>query len=89
MVALDTSSVITRPPTPLLAKGIAAALRRDRLLAVAILPGYTDVNAAPRLEQALLPVFPERVFLLVLAERGVHLRPPGVDFIAFLSGAQT
>jgi ADP-heptose:LPS heptosyltransferase len=64
MVAPDTSSVITRPPTPLLAEGIADALRRDHSLLVAILPGYTDVDAAPRLEQALLPTFPERVFLL-------------------------
>ncbi len=64
MVAPDTSSVITRPPTPLLAEGIAYALRRDHSLLVAILPGYTDVDAAARLEQALLPAFPERVFLL-------------------------
>ncbi len=64
MVAPDTSSVITRPPTPLLAEGIAAALRRDHSLLVLILPGYTDVDAAPRLEQALLPAFSERVFLL-------------------------
>src|SRR5579884_124330 len=64
MVAPDTSSVITRPPTRLLAEGIAAALRRDHSLLVVILPGYTDVDAAPRLEQALLPAFPGRVFLL-------------------------
>jgi ADP-heptose:LPS heptosyltransferase len=64
LVAPDTSSVITRPPTALLAQGLADALKRDPRLFVAILPGYTDTQASPRLWQALDPLFPGRIFQL-------------------------
>jgi ADP-heptose:LPS heptosyltransferase len=64
LVAPDTSSEITRPPVALLAEGIAGALKRDSSLVAAILPGYTDVHAAPNLWQALSPAFPGRVLLL-------------------------
>jgi len=64
LVAPDTSSVVTRPPVSLLAEGIAGALKRDSSLVAAILPGYTDINAAPDLWQALSPAFPGRAILL-------------------------
>lgn len=64
LVAPDTSSVITRPPTSLLAQGLAGALQRDPRLFVEILPGYTDTQAAPRLWRALAPDFPGRVWQL-------------------------
>lgn len=64
LVAPDTSSVITRPPTELLAPGLAGALEADPRLAVGILPGYTDTGAACRLWNSLAPQFPERVSLI-------------------------
>jgi hypothetical protein len=53
LVSPDTSSVITRPPTALLADGIAGALKRNDDLFVVLLSGYADVDAAPRLQRAL------------------------------------
>ncbi len=46
LVAPDTSSVITRPSTSLLADGIAAALREDEPYIVGILPSYTDASSS-------------------------------------------
>lgn len=62
LVAPDTSSVTTRPPTWLLAQGIAQALGTRPDLFVQILPGYTDRFAAQRLWKELVPHFPGRVF---------------------------
>ena len=64
LVAPDTSSPITRPPTRLLAEGLAGALRIRPDLFAAILPGYTDAQAARNLWRALAPAFPDRVVLL-------------------------
>lgn len=64
LVAPDTSSSITRPPTSLLMQGIADALQRDPRLLVEILPGYTDKQAARSLWLALSADFPGRVLLL-------------------------
>lgn len=61
LVSPDTSSVITRPPTGLLAEGIAGALRHNDNLVVALLPGYADRDAAPRLLRTLAPSFPGRI----------------------------
>ena len=61
LVSPDTSSVITRPPTALLAKGIAGALTRNDDLLVALLPSYADRDATPRLMCALAPSFPGRI----------------------------
>jgi hypothetical protein len=62
LVAPDTSSDVTRPPTPLLAEGIAGALKDNPNLCVEILPGYTDTQAACKLWHALAPQFPDRIF---------------------------
>lgn len=64
LVAPDTSSPITRPPTPLLMQGLTGALQRDPRLLVEILPGYTDKQAARKLWLALRTDFPGRVLLL-------------------------
>jgi ADP-heptose:LPS heptosyltransferase len=63
MVAPDTSSFVTRPPTKLLAGGLAGALRRKHHLAIHILPGYTDRNAAQNLYESLSPEFSGRIFM--------------------------
>ena len=64
MVAPDTSSIVTRPPTELLAAGIAGALRRKHHFAIFILPGYTDRNAAQNLYESLSPEFSGRIFMI-------------------------
>ncbi|HJT58594.1 MAG TPA: glycosyltransferase family 9 protein [Ktedonobacteraceae bacterium] len=64
LVAPDTSSEITRPPTHLLADGIGAALQQDQQLLVSILPGYTDKDAAERLLKALMPAFSGRISMM-------------------------
>ncbi|MGH2496671.1 MAG: glycosyltransferase family 9 protein [Ktedonobacteraceae bacterium] len=61
LVAPDTSSVVTRPPTSLLAEGVAGALKRHDDLLVAVIPGYSDCNAVPNLMRALAPSFPGRI----------------------------
>lgn len=61
LVAPDTSSVITRPPTALLVEGIAGALKQDDNLLAILLPSYTDRGATRRLMRALAPGFPGRV----------------------------
>ncbi len=64
LVAPDTSSEITRPPTRLLAEGIAWALASDPSLVVVILPSYTKRAASNNLLHALAPSFPGRIFLM-------------------------
>ncbi len=64
MVAPDTASEITRPPTSLLAEGVAGALASNQSLFVAVLPGYTDQYASSNLMHALAPTFPSRIFLM-------------------------
>lgn len=64
LVAPDSNSPVTRPPTHLLASALAAVLRQDDDLLVGILPGYTDTAAAERLKNALVPGFAGRVFTL-------------------------
>ncbi len=63
LVAPDSSSVITRPPTPLLAQGITRALQEKPELLVQILPAYSDAQASCRLWEELDRYFPGRVFL--------------------------
>ena len=63
IVAPDTSSEVTRPPTTLLAEGIAGALKHSRDLLVVILPSYADTGASTNLLQALAPAFHGRVVL--------------------------
>lgn len=63
VVAPDTASIVTRPPTPLLAEGLAAALHAMPNLIIYILPGYTNKQAAANLYEALGPAFRDRVFM--------------------------
>jgi Glycosyltransferase family 9 (heptosyltransferase) len=62
LVAADSGSIVTRPPTNLLAPALAQELQMYPDLIVGILPGYTDVMAARNLELALLPAFAGRIF---------------------------
>jgi ADP-heptose:LPS heptosyltransferase len=64
MVAPDTSSNVTRPPTDLLARGIADALRIKQHVDIYILPGYTNRNAARNLFESLSPDFSEHIFIV-------------------------
>jgi len=64
LVAADSNSVVTRPPTHLLAAALAEVLRRYDYLLVCILPSYTDTTAAADLKGALGPDFADRVFIL-------------------------
>jgi ADP-heptose:LPS heptosyltransferase len=83
MVAPDTSSIITRPPTKLLAGGIAGALRRNHHFAIYILPGYTDRNAAQNLYESLSPDFRGRIFMIP------HEPPPSLlETTAFIDRAE-
>jgi ADP-heptose:LPS heptosyltransferase len=79
LVAPDTSSVITRPPTSLLAQGIADALEKDARLFVEILPGYTDPQAAYALWHTLALHFPDRTFLMP-----AHPKLPLLDLAALI-----
>lgn len=62
LVAPDSSSVATRPPTELLAQGIGDAMQRHHDLICCILPSYSEVNAASDLQFTLASQFQGRVF---------------------------
>lgn len=64
LVAADSGSIVTRPPTHLLAAALSVVLRKSSNLIVGILPGYTDTMAVKKLELALLPEFAGRVLML-------------------------
>lgn len=64
LVAADSNSQVTRPPTHLLAAALVAALRRYNCLIVFILPSYSDTTATENLKSALGPGVAERVFTL-------------------------
>jgi len=82
MVAPDTSSIVTRPPTDLLARGIVGALCRKHHLAIYILPGYTDSNTAGNLYEALSPDFSGRIFMM-----SHELRPSLLETTALIDQA--
>jgi hypothetical protein len=63
VVAADTSSAITRPPTSLLEPAIVDTLAHTPSLLVCILPGYTDCTAAGNLYQTLALCFGARIVL--------------------------
>jgi hypothetical protein len=63
LVAADSASVVTRPPTRLLAPALAEVLSGYHQLIVCILPSYTDTRAAENLWHALLADFPGRIFM--------------------------
>jgi ADP-heptose:LPS heptosyltransferase len=64
LVATDSASIVTRPPTHLLAAALTDVLRKSHNLIVAILAGYTDTMASKNLELALVSEFAGRVFML-------------------------
>ena len=82
LVAPDTSSIITRVPTFLLAQGIAAALREDANYVVGILPSYTHASSSTELYQALASQFEGRVMLM-----RSHPRPTLLETTALIDQA--
>jgi hypothetical protein len=64
VVAPDSASTVTRPPTDLLAAALSEALEAHPDLIVNILPSYTAVSASENLRSALAPHFDGRIFLL-------------------------
>ncbi len=64
LVAADSASIVTRPPTYLFAAALAEVLHRHHRLIVGILPSYTDGGAADRLRNALASDFADRVFIV-------------------------
>lgn len=82
VVASDTASIVTRPPTALLTTAIAEALDRCPDLIVCILQGHTDASAGESLLQALSTDFDGRVFMMPIEPRARLL-----DVTAFLDQA--
>jgi len=82
VVAADTASVVTRPPTALLAAAIAGALRRCPELVVCILQGLTDPNTGKNLLHSLSSDFDGRVFMVPVEPRARLL-----DVAAFIDQA--
>lgn len=82
LVAADSNSQVTRPPTHLLAAALATILRRYDDLLVCILPSYTDTAAAARLKSALEPDFAGRVFTLP-----AEPKPPLLETAALIDQA--
>jgi len=64
VVAPDTASIVTRPPTHLLATALAEVLTRCPELIVSILPSYSEKTSSEKLWQALAPTYDGRIFLL-------------------------
>lgn len=64
VVAPDSATSVTRPPTQLLAPALADALKQCPNLVVCILPSYTDIAASENLHSFLVPYFDDRIFLL-------------------------
>lgn len=72
MVAPDTASAVTRPPTDLLIAALSEALATCPYLIVSILPSYTETKNSVNLLHALSRNNAHRVFLLP-AEPVAHL----------------
>ncbi len=64
LIAPDTSSPVTRPPTGLLAPALLSVLQRRPRTRLCILPGYTNPLASTNLLQALRRNFMNRVVML-------------------------
>jgi hypothetical protein len=73
VVAPDTASIVTRPPTHLLAPALAEALTKCPQLIVSILPSYSEKKASEKLWRALAPFFDGRIFLLAAEPRATLL----------------
>lgn len=82
VIAADTASIVTRPPTALLVSAIAAALRRYPDLVVCILQGLTDPGAGENLLHSLSGDFDGRVFMVPVEPRARLL-----DVAAFIDQA--
>ncbi|WP_165423161.1 glycosyltransferase family 9 protein [Ktedonosporobacter rubrisoli] len=72
IVAPDTASTVTRPPTDLLIAGIYRILAVHPHLMVYILPSYTATGCSLQLLKALSKDYPQRIFLMP-AEPKAHL----------------
>jgi hypothetical protein len=73
VVAPDTASIVTRPPTYLLATALAEALTKCPQLIVSILPSYSEKTSSEKLWNVLAPMFDGRVFLLSAEPRATLL----------------
>ncbi len=69
VVAPDSASMVTRPPTDLLTAALSTTLEECPDLAVCILPSYTDTTASENLRSSLAPHFERRVILLPASPR--------------------
>lgn len=61
VIAPDTASGVTRPPTKLLAQALVPVLEEDPNCIVYMIASFTDTKATPRLYSALSPKFGRRV----------------------------
>ncbi|HJT56540.1 MAG TPA: glycosyltransferase family 9 protein [Ktedonobacteraceae bacterium] len=73
VVAPDSASAVTRPPTNLLTAALSEALEERPDLIVCILPSYTDATASENLHSSLAPRFEGRVFLMPARPRATLL----------------
>jgi Na+/melibiose symporter-like transporter/ADP-heptose:LPS heptosyltransferase len=73
LVASDTASDVTRPPTALLAQALHSVLEQYQHLIICILPGYTCASSAEDLWQLLSGSFPGRVLSLPALPRATLL----------------
>jgi ADP-heptose:LPS heptosyltransferase len=69
VVAPDTASEVTRPPTTLLATALIHVLEQYQHLLICILPGYTCARSAENLWRLLAHDYANRVFLAVAQPR--------------------
>lgn len=61
VVAPDTASGVTRPPTHLFTEGLMPVLRKNPSCIVYILPSFTDIDATQRLFKSLSSYFGDRI----------------------------
>ena len=73
VVAPDTASDVTRPPTALLASALHSVLEQEQHLCICILPSYTYPTASEELWQKLTSDFAGRVFLAASTPRATLL----------------
>lgn len=73
LVAPDTASDVTRPPTALLADALAYVLEQYQHMLICILPAYTRTCSAQELYARLAEQHPKRVFLLAAEPRATLL----------------
>lgn len=72
VVAPDTASEVTRPPTDLLVASLSSVLAAQQEFIIYILPSYTETTRSRQLWEALEKDHAQRVFLMA-AEPKIHL----------------